>query len=68
MAPQVINQVTDRDYPYVVVRGVRTGPAIAVGESVALSYVDMTPEEALTFVSNIHPNVDVTSVVNYYEN
>ncbi|AEC53192.1 hypothetical protein SCRM01_246 [Synechococcus phage S-CRM01] len=67
MAIEVTIKESTRNYPYVVVHGVRMGPAIAVGMTVALAYVEKTVDEAIAFVAKIHPEVEVTSVVNYVE-
>ena len=67
MAVEVVERESVGNYPYVVVHGERTAPAIAVGIRVALAYVEKTVDEALAFVAEIHPDVNVTLVVNYVE-
>jgi hypothetical protein len=64
---EMFERTTDRDYPYVVIYGVKTAPPIAVGMVAGLSYVEKTVDEALEFVAKIHPDVDVKCVFNYVE-
>lgn len=64
---EIIESVSARDYPYVVVEGVRIGPPIAVGMHTRLAYVDMTVDEAISFVSKFHTNVQITNVINFVE-
>jgi hypothetical protein len=67
MAIEVVEKITDRDYPYVLVHCVRIAPPIAVGIRDVLGYCEKTVEEALEFVARIHPEMEVFRVVNYIE-
>jgi hypothetical protein len=61
---QRITAKSSRDYSYTVIHGVRTAPAIAVGMTVSLSYLD-TPDNALQTVQRLHPDVEITGVTEY---
>lgn len=58
-------KISRRDYPYVVVDGVRTAPPIAIGMRVALAYVDVDVDGALALVKKLHPDVRITGVTDY---
>jgi hypothetical protein len=60
---QVVEKITDRNYPYMTVHGVRTD----LDMPQVLGYCDMTVDEVLQFVAKIHPELHVYRVTNFVE-
>lgn len=65
MTVETLTKKSEGSFPYIVVHGVRTAPAVAVGMKVSLAYVDVTETQALELVSRVHPFVHVTGITKY---